>query len=640
MKNKLYPHLFEKGQIGTLKLKNRIIRNSMGTYLCNPDCSVTLNNIKAAAEAAEGGPGLVFMDNGIIIDIRHMGLNLSSDVHISGLSLVADAIKSHGAAAGMQLSHPGRDGGFVGGDDVAAASRMQVEEWYQMGAQVPRELTIEEIHGLVEAYGDAAVRAMRAGFDIVEIMAAGGCLPTNFLSPHDNRRTDMYGGDLKGRARFLIEAVRNIRKKVGPAFPLSVKIAVDDFEEDSIRTEESIEVAKMLEAEGVNMLNCVCGTHATTYTQTGFYPEGIYVPYAEKIKNAVNIPVLVTGNIQTPEFAEKIIAEGKADFIGLARQVLADPAWAKKAKEGHPEEIVPCIRCMIGCNDKGLLAGTVIHCAVNPTLYKYECPKIVPAENPKKVVVIGGGPAGLEAAVTAKKRGHDVTLYEKRELGGLMIEAGAPEYKADIRLLIDYYKHQIEKLGIKVIKEEATAAKIKKGGYDAAVCAVGGVARKLDVPGIESKNVFPALDIINGKKPGGETSVVIGGGITGAETALELVGMGKDVTIVEMMDRFLGTFSAVVPAYMQAVHKAGIKIITGMRLESVSKDGAVLVDRFGNHKELKTDSIAISAGFVPQHGLAEELEEIVPDVIEIGDCKKVRQIYDAIHEGYAAARCL
>lgn len=641
MQNKYFPKLFEKGKIGNLTIKNRTVRNSMGTYLCNPDCSVTPNNIKAAAEAAEGGIGLVFMDNAVVQDMRHMGLNASSDPHISGLSLVADAIKEHGAAAGLQLSHPGRDGGFVGGDNVVAASRITVEEWFEMGAQVPKELTIEEIHEIVECYGDAALRAKKAGFDVVEVMAAAGCLPCNFLSPKDNQRRDMYGGTLKNRMRFVIEIVRNIRKKTGRDYPLSFKLSVDDFEENSIRTEETIEVAKALEKEGVDLLNLVCGTHATTWTQTGFYPLGIYVPYAEAVKKEVHIPVMVTGNIQSPEQAEQILEEGRADFIGLARSQLADPYFVKKAKEGKSEDIVPCIRCMIGCNDKGLLADTVIHCAVNPTLYKYECPKIEPAENQKNVAVIGGGPGGMEAAVTLKKRGHNVTLYEKRALGGMMIEASVPEYKADIRNLTKYYETQMKKLNIPVIMEEATAETIKKGNYDAAVVAIGGKARTLDVPGIDKKIVSYTVDsVLAQKMPEGKSAVVIGGGITGAETALELAAAGKEVTIVEMMDQFLGKFSAVVPAYMQAIGKSGIRIVTGKRLESVKDHAAVVVDRFGNHQEIETDAVVICAGFDPQTQLAEELEEFLEDVILVGDCKQVRQIYDAVHEGYVAARCL
>ena len=259
MKNKYYPHLFEKMKIGNLVVKNRIIRNSMGTYLSNPvDCSVTPNNIKAAAEAADGGVGLVFMDNVLINDSYHMGLSAASDRMIPGLSQIADAIKYHGAAAGMQLSHPGRDGAFVGGDDCASASRITAEVWFDHGMPAPREMTTEEVKAVIEQYGDAALRCKRAGFDLVEVMAAAGCLPCNFLSSKDNRRTDMYGGDLHNRMRFCIEVARNIRRKCGPDYPLSFKLSGEDFE-GGITLEETIETAKALEREGVNLFNIVGG---------------------------------------------------------------------------------------------------------------------------------------------------------------------------------------------------------------------------------------------------------------------------------------------------------------------------------------------------------------------------------------------
>ena len=222
-----------------------------------------------------------------------------------------------------------------------------------------------------------------------------------------------------------------------------------------------------------------------------------------------------------------------------------------------------------------------------------------------------------------------------------MIEASVPEYKADIRDLIKYYDTQLKKLGVPVIMEEATAEMIREGAYDAAIVAIGGKVRTLDIPGVDNEIVSYTVDsVLAENMPAGDTAVVIGGGITGAETALELAAAGKQVTIVEMMDQFLGKFSAVVPAYMQAIFQSKVNIITGHRLESVKKKTAVLVDRWGNHTELQTDAIVIAAGFVPQHGLTEKLEEFLEDVIEVGDCKQVRQIYDAIHEGYVAARCM
>lgn len=640
MKHSKYPKLFEKGYIGNLEIKNRIVRMPMGTDLGNPDGSATDRQITAYAEAAEGGAGIVYMDACAPVKIHHCGLVIASDSMIANLSLLAEAIKFHGAIAGCQIAHPGRDAGFVGGDDLVAPSAIQWEPWYQHGAAIPRALSIEEIHEMVSAYGDAARRCFIAGFDIVDIHAACGTLASNFLSPVNNRRTDMYGGSLYNRARFVVEIIKDMKKKTAPNYPVSVRLSCNDNEPDGITVEETVEVAKMCEAAGADVINITGGSHAEGVRCASiFLPWGINLEDAAKIKKAVNIPVMCAGGFKTPEFAEKALAEGKIDYIGLGKPVLADPFWAKKAKEGRPEDIKPCINCLIGCHDRGLLPGRVPHCAVNPTLYKYEYPATIPAEKPKNVAVIGGGPAGIEAAITANQRGHKVTIYEKRELGGAMIEASVPDYKSDIKLLIQYYKTQLEKLNIKVVKEEATIDTIKKGRYDAAIVAVGAKTRTLDVPGIDNKIVTYAMDVLGKNAPTGQKVVIIGGGITGAETADVLAEQGKEVTIVEMLDSFLANAGMSGIGYFQKIAKAGIKVLTGKRLESVKDHTAVLVDRFGNKTELYADSIVISAGFVSQKELANQIEEETDiDVYTAGDCRGARQIQDAVHEGYIAGR--
>lgn len=612
----------------------------MGTDLGNPDGSATDRQITAYAEAAEGGAGIVYMDACAPVRIHHCGLTIDTDASIASLSLLAEAIKYHGAIAGCQIAHPGRDAGFVGGDDLVAPSAIQWEPWYQAGAAIPRALSLEEIHEMVSAYGDAARRCMIAGFDIVDIHAACGTLASNFLSPLNNTRTDMYGGSLYNRARFVVEIIKDMKKKTGADYPISVRLSCDDNEPGGIRVEETVEVAKMCEAAGADVINITGGSHAEAVRCASiFLPWGINLEDAAKIKQAVNIPVMCAGGFKTPEFAEQALAEGKIDYIGLGKPVLADPFWAKKAKEGRAEDIKPCINCLIGCHDRGLMAGRVPHCAVNPTLYKYEAPAIIPAQAPKNVAVIGGGPAGIEAAITATQRGHNVTIYEKRALGGAMIEASVPDYKSDIRLLIQYYQTQLEKLNIKVVNEEATIDTIKNGNYEAAIIAVGGKTRVLDVPGIDNEIVTYAMDVLGGNAPAGQKVVIIGGGITGAETADVLAEQGKDVTIVEMMDSFLANAGLSAIGYFHKIAKAGIKVITGKRLESIVGHTAVLVDRFGNRSELEADSIVISAGFVPQKELANQIEaETGIDVYTAGDCRSARQIQDAVHEGYIAGR--
>lgn len=640
MKNKYYPQLFEKGKIGNVVIKNRIVRNSMGTYLGNPDGTVTDRQIKAYAQAAEGGAGLIFMDNATPVPMTSCGLRVDSDEFIAGLTLLAEAVKDHGAVAGMQIAHPGRDAGFVGSADVIGASAITFEPWYEAGAKVPRELSMEEIHDLVSKFGDAALRCKLAGFQVVEIHGAAGCIPTNFLSPHDNRRTDMYGGSLHNRMRLLVEIVRDMKKKCGPDFPIGVKLSTEDWEPEGIRIEETIEVAKALEKEGISHLNMMGGTHATAAMEF-LLPNAFNAEHTKRIKDAVNIPIFIGHNVFTPEEAEKLIEDGVGDYVALGRSQLADPCWAKKAKAGKAEDIKPCINCLIGCLDRGLLAHTPIRCTVNPTLYKFEGPEITVAEEKKKVAVVGAGPAGCEAALTLARRGHGVTLYEKRAFGGAMVEASVPDNKANIRRLIHYYESHVEaNENITVVKEEADFNTIANGGYDAAIIAVGGKTRVLNVSGINEADVIYANDYLNGsKKAEGQKVAVIGGGITGAETALELKNEGKDVTIVEMMDQFLASMSSSCQAYSISIAKVDIKVITGKRLAAVEGNKAVLTDRWGNLTELEADTIVIAAGFTPQHELANQLEEETQmEVFNVGDSQRVRQIYDAVHEGFVAAR--
>lgn len=640
MVNKYYPKLFEKGKIGNVVLKNRIVRNSMGTYLGNPDGTVTDRQIKAYAEAADGGAGLIFMDNAVPVPMTSCGLRADKDEFIAGLTLLAETVKEHGAVPGMQLAHPGRDAAFVGSADVIGASAITFEPWYEMGFQMPRALTIEEIHDLVERFGDAALRCKKAGFEVLEIHGAAGCIPTNFLSPHDNKRTDIYGGSLHNRMRLLLEIVRNIKKKCGPDFPIGVKLSTEDWEPEGIRIAETVEVAKALEKEGVSHLNIMGGTHATACMEF-LLPNAFNAEHTKMIKDAVHIPVFIGHNIFTPEEGEKMLEEGNGDFVALGRSQLADPAWAKKARCGRAGDIKPCINCMIGCIDKGMLGHTPIRCTVNPSLYRFECEPVVEAEEKKNVAVVGTGPGGCEAALTASKRGHKVTVFEKRGFGGAMIEASKPENKANIRRLIHYYEEHVKNdSNITLVEKEADYSTLVAGGFDAVILAAGGKTRVLDVPGVEHGHVVYANDYLNGSKQvEGQKVVVIGGGITGAETALELKGEGKDVTVVEMTDAFLANPSSSCQAYNIAISQTDIHIMTGKRLVGVGDGQITLEDRWGNRSNLDADNVVIAAGFIPQFDLANKLEETTDmEVFNIGDSKRVRQIYDAIHEGFIAAR--
>ena len=421
---------------------------------------------------------------------------------------------------------------------------------------------------------------------------------------------------------------------------MGVKLSTEDWEPEGIRIEETIEVAKALEKEGVSHLNMMGGTHATACMEF-LLPNAFNAENTRRIKDAVHIPVFIGHNIFTPEEAEAMLEAGNGDFVALGRSQLADPVWAKKARCGKADDIKPCINCMIGCIDKGMLGHTPIRCTVNPTLYKFECEPLTKAQESKKVAVVGGGPAGCEAALTAARRGHQVTLYEKRDFGGAMIEAGKPENKANIRRLIHYYEEHITRdPNITVVKAQADYDTLVNGGFDAVIVANGGKTRRLSVPGGESDRVIYACDYLNGsRKAAGQRVAVIGGGITGAETALELHKEGKEVTVVEMTDAFLANPGSACQAYSIEIAQTDIRIVTGKRLVAVEEGAIHLADRWGNETTLPTDGVVIAAGFVPQHDLVEQLEQNTNmEVFHVGDSLRVRQIYDAIHEGFFAAR--
>ena len=637
--NEHFPKLFERGTICNLEIKNRIVREPMGTELGNPDGSPSWATVKAYAEAADGGPGIVYMDNAGVTQFHHVGLSIASDPYIGPMSILAKTIKHHGATPGLQIVHPGRDAAFVAGDEIISSSEVQWEPWYEAGGAVPRALTMDEIHAFVEYFGDAAERAQRAGFEIVDVHAACGVLLSNFLSPLNNTRNDIYGGSLHNRMRFLMEVIRNIKKKC-PNLPLSIRLSGCDFEPGGITIEETVEVVKACEAEGADVINLTWGSHAEVINAAGILSEhgANHVDMAKMIKDAVSIPVMLCGGIYTPEIGEKLLEDGICDYVGIGKPALADPFWAKKAEQGRSEDIRPCIGCVVGCHDRGMLSGGMVQCAVNPRLYKFDCDCYAPAEEKKHVAVIGAGPGGCEAAITLKKRGHDVTLYDKRFVGGMLKEASIPVYKYDVWRLAEYYQTQLQKEGIDVVAEEATADTIASGGFDACIIAAGAKPRVLNFPGVDSDNVVYAMDFLREEcKTDAEKVTVVGGGIVGAEIALMLAeDYGKDVTLTTRQDQFFISGCMGI-AYMVRLQMAGAKIKARTTLVGVEDGNPVFADPSGRHTG-EADLVVLSPGFVPNKALRDEIEaKCDAEVILIGDAKAPRMIMDAVHEGYIAA---
>ena len=644
-----FPKLFEPGLIGNVRLKNRVIKAPQHTGLANPDGSVTDRMLRYYKDVALGGVSMVIIEYAWIDNDASRAspcqLGIASMDHIPGLSLLAQTIQANGAKAAIQISHAGRQK-FTLSRPIKAPSTVPWEEIYAAGCPPPDELTFEEIQQIVKSFGDAAKRAQTADFDMVEIHACHGYLISNFLSPRTNKRTDWYGGSLENRMRFLLEVMAEIFRQVGPDYPICVRVSGIDYEPDGTKIEETIELCKHLEALGVTAIHMSGGNHHQTIHEVS--PMGMSLAHnvwaAEAVKQEVKIPVIASGSITHPELAEKILSDGKGDFIGLGRPLWADPYWPQKAMEGRPEDIRPCIRCNDGCLARGDHQAKTISCSVNVAVCREDEFQITKAEHSKKVAVIGGGPAGMEAARVCALRGHNVTLYEKRELGGVLIEASVPEFKApDLKPLINYLSTQIKKLKIKVIHEEATSQAIRNGGFDAVIVATGATPIiPEDVQGITSAKVTDALQVLNGKAKLGQKIAVIGGGIVGTEVGLFLAEQGKEIVFVEMLDTFMNniTFDGKL-VYEERFKNLNVSIHTGKRLESLSDEGITVVDRYGIRTTITADTVVLAAGSRPNRDLIDSLKnESDLQVFEAGDCIKPRKIFDAIHDGHLAAKLL
>ncbi|MFC1860828.1 FAD-dependent oxidoreductase [Chloroflexota bacterium] len=640
----MFPKLFEPGRIGQMKVKNRIIKAPQHTCLAAPDGTVTERLIRYYKEVACGGAGLVIVEYAWMdkkfSQAAYCQVSVAGNEFIAGLSLLAQIIQAHGAKAALQIEHCGSQKSV--GAISKAPSRVPSERGYLKFGTAPEELTFEEIQEIIQSFGDAAKRAQIADFDMVEIHGSHGYLISEFLSPHKNKRNDWYGGSLDNRMRFLLQIVENTRAKVGPGFPICVRLNGTDYEPNGVMIEDTVEVAKALEKLGVDVIHISGGNHhqVVHLVSPMCITRGHNVWAAEAVKKAVRIPIIASGSITTPEYAEEILGSGEADFISLGRPLFADPYWPQKAREGRPEDIAPCIRCDDGCIERSNGLAKAILCTVNVALGKEDEFTIVPTENPKKVVVVGGGPAGMEAARVCALRGHTVTLYEKRKLGGALLEASVPEFKSELRRLVDYFVTQTEKLKINVVVDEATVSTIKNGGFDAVIVATGGIPIELNVQGINKPFVTGALDVLNGKAPPGQRVAIIGGGMVGTEVGLYLAEQGKEITFIEMQDKFMtGVMRYEQIVYEERLDKLNVTILTGARLEGVIDNGVIIVDKYGKRDEVPADSVVLAVGFTSQTDLVEQLEkENGLDVYVVGDCVNPRKIFEAIHEGHIAAR--
>ena len=640
--------LFDSVKIRGMVLRNRIL---MAPMLTNLGYKSKRGRAYFVARA-KGGVGAIVaygIPPDLLINDQAWEQKDQRQSFIEGIRELTEEVHNLGAKIGIQLWHGNRfpaiiGGNFDRGEWVAPSARIEGNPPHSMVSVSARlrEMTTQEIESLIQSYSRAAAQAKEAGFDFVEFHGAHSYLANQFFSPADNHRTDKYGGNLAGRMRFGIDCIQAIRGAVGEDYPIFYRFPAEEARPGGITLSESIEYAVELEKAGVDVLNVSTGTsndrRGLDYHITPPYerPAGTYVHLAESIKRRVNILVAAVGRINSPGLAESILAEGKADLITIGRQLIADPEWPNKVADGEVEDIRPCL-CCCECVEL-VMTGKQLQCAVNPMVGQEFPYGVVPEEKRKKVVVIGGGPAGMEAAATAAFRDHKVILFEKGDrLGGQLLLSGVAPYKAVHGHLTKYLMNQVEKSGVEVrLGWNGDVNSIQKEGPDVVILAAGAVPIVPSIPGVRRKIVVSALDVLSGQSEVGKKVVVVGGGMIGLETAELLSAMGKEVTILEMLEEVgRDTISVLREAVKERLKKAGVDIKTKAEVVEITTRG-VKVKQGGKVTLFGGDSVVLACGMRSNNDLKGQLEKGGKKVSVIGDCAEPRRIRFAMEEGFRA----
>ena len=641
-----YTKLFESGSIGGVELKNRIVMPAMGCSLAEVTGEPGPRMIKYYTERARGGAGLIITEITRIDDETGVGtpnqLSVTNTHVIGQLSRLVEAVHTYDTKLFVQLHHPGNQtpSRLIGGKQPVSASDVTCKV---IGEQ-PRPLTTEEVEAMVKKFVTGAVIAQKAGVDGVEIHAAHGYLVSQFLSPYTNKREDKYGGSFEGRLRFITEIIMGIKAYCGPKFPISVRMNGDDFLPGGLTIEDSVKIAVYLEKLGVSCINVSCGMYdsGSTIIEPSFFAEGWKKHLAAAVKAAVSIPVIAVNNIKHPAVAEQLLEENVCDFIGIARGFLADPQWGVKAKANEDLYIRKCLGCM-ECF-RILNDGLPLGCTLNPILgreFEWGEEKLVHSGNGEKIAVIGGGPAGMQAALVLANRGFKPVILEaKGELGGTANLAAIPPYKGMISEFVETQKAEIERAGVEVVLNcKADVNTVKAIGAKAVFVASGGnPIVPSSIEGIEK--AVTAESVLSGKaKVEGHNVVVVGGGVTGLETA-EYLSPSHKVTVVEMLDKVGGNlYPSVTMHLVQEIMKNGGSIKKGSALVKI-EDGKVIVKKAGETEieEIPCDHVILAMGVRSnREGLEELKAEFGDNVVCVGDASRPAQIYDALHSAYNKA---
>lgn len=637
------PNLFSPIKIKSMELANRAVMAPMGTNLGNEDGTVSEANIAYLRRRAQGRPGLIITEvtavhpSGAAINRE---LAVYDDRFIPGLRRLADIAHAAGCKIALQLHHAGRESLFLLKQGRAIAPSPIRSLVFGL---TPREMTKEEIKEIIAAFGAAALRAKEAGYDAVEIHGAHGYLLNQFLSPLANQRQDEYGGSLTNRARFVIEVIAEVRRRVGEDFPISLRLSIEEFIKGGYTIEEMQSVVPDFVSAGADIIHASIGTHGSPAGITSApaeYEPGFNTWRARKIKEVAEVPVIAVGRFTDPFLADGVIGRQEADLVAFGRQFLADPDFLIKAQQGRAEEICKCIACNQGCIERLLLGEGSIRCALNPETGQEVIYPLGPAKERKKVWIIGGGPAGLTAAHEAARLGHHVTLFEKEEeLGGQLRYASKPPFKEIyaewIKWLVSEVRHK--KVDIK-LNMKVTASLIEQEKPEAVIIAWGGEKIIPQIPGIDRPIVCDAWQILSGEAKPGAQIVIIGGGLIGMETADFLSQKGAKVTIIEALKRS-PVLKITSHGYMlhKRLKENQVNFIFKATPQEIGED-YIIISIEGHEKKLAPiDQVVIAVGLQPRNGLAEFLKAHGYQYFVVGDARQPRRIIEATEEGAKAA---